>query len=560
VAIRHPRRLALIIIAAFVSFAVVVFLMLRSTVPFSSEVARNRVAAVLADHLDSDVELQDLRLRLLPQLRVEGSGLKIRHKGRRDVPPLISIAHFTAEGDLSALLRRHVSRLTVDGLDIEIPPDRNRDGEPPAGEATAAQHSRRTDSPAPSRAAGDTSNDTVRTIVVDEMISTDSRLVIIPREAGKNPKVWAIHRLRMRNLGVDQAMPFEAMLTNAVPPGDIQTSGSFGPWQADEPGQTPLEGKFQFDRADLGFFKGISGILTAHGTFGGTLARLDIHGETDTPKFTVTAAGNPVPLHATYHAIVDGTNGNTILDPVNGSFLNTSLVARGGVIDTPGDAGRTVTLDVTMDRARLEDVLKLAVKSARPPMTGALRLKTKFVLPPGDVDVVKKLQLAGQFSIADTRFTDPGVQTKINELSRRSRGNAANPEVAHVSSQFNGTFRLGGGSLKIPKVTFDVPGALVDLSGNYDLVAENIDFAGTLTMDATISQLTTGFKSKLLRMVDPLFEKRGGGGSEIPLKINGSRKNPTFGLDRARFFKRRGEQPAPARRQGEAAPPPRQKS
>ena len=83
-----------------------------------------------------------------------------------------------------------------------------------------------------------------------------------------------------------------------------------------------------------------------------------------------------------YHAIVDGTNGNTILNQVNGSFLNTSLVAKGGVISTPGKPGRIVTLDITMDRARLEDVLQLAVKSARPPMTGALRLNTKFVLPP----------------------------------------------------------------------------------------------------------------------------------------------------------------------------------
>ena len=521
-------------------FAAVVAIALRSTVPFSSEIARARIVAFLADRLDSDVELEDLKFRLLPQLRVEGIGLKIRHKGRRDVPPLMSIARFTAEGSLSNLLRRHVSRLTLDGLDIEIPPDRNRDGE----ETDAEREKHRPQSPEQPRADAHRA-DTVRTIVVDEMISTGSRLVIIPREAGKRPKVWAIHRLHMRNLGVEHAMPFEATLTNAVPPGEIETSGRFGPWHAEEPGQTPIEGRFDFERADLGFFKGISGILSARGTFAGTLERLDIHGETDTPEFRVTAAGNPVPLHTTYHAIVDGTNGNTILDPVNGSFLNTSLVAKGGVIDTPGEAGRTVTLDITMDRARLEDVLRLAVKSPKPPMTGALRLKTKFVLPPGDEDVVKRLQLAGQFAIGGTRFTDPGVQKKINELSRRSRGNAADPDVERVASQFNGTFRLAGGTLKIPAVTFDVPGSLVSLSGSYELVPETLNFTGTLSMDARISQLTTGFKGKLLKIVDPLFEKRGGGGTEIPLKISGNRKNPSFGLDKGRFFKRRG--PGPTR-------------
>ena len=60
-------------------------------------------------------------------------------------------------------------------------------------------------------------------------------------------------------------------------------------------------------------------------------------------------------------------------------------------------------------------------------------------------------------------------------------------------------------------------------------------------MDATISQMTTGFKSKLLRIVDPIFEKKGGGGTEIPIKISGVRTNPSFGLDKSRLFKRRDD-------------------
>src|SRR5436190_380398 len=97
---RHHRRLALFLVATVVGLLVVAAFVLRSIVPFSSDIARTRIAAFLAERLDSEVELQDVTLRLLPQLRVEGLGLKIRHKGRRDVPPLISIAHFTAEGNI----------------------------------------------------------------------------------------------------------------------------------------------------------------------------------------------------------------------------------------------------------------------------------------------------------------------------------------------------------------------------------------------------------------------------------------------------------------------------
>jgi len=329
-------------------------------------------------------------------------------------------------------------------------------------------------------------------------------------------------------------MPFEATLTNAIPPGDIATKGTFGPWQSEDPGRTPLKGTFTFARADLGVFKGIAGILSAHGSFGGTLARIDIHGETETPEFTVKG-GHSVPLRTRYHAIVDGTNGDTLLERIDASFLDTALVAKGGVVHTPGSEGRTVTLDVTMDKARLEDVLRLAVKTPQPPMTGALTLTTTLRIPPGDTDVVQKLGLDGRFAIDQTRFTDVDVQSKINELSHRSRGNTPQQQTERVASQFEGTFNLAGGTVTIPAVTFDMPGSIVRLTGTYDLIPETLDFAGTLFMDVKVSQTTTGFKSLLLKIADPLFSREVGG-SAIPIKITGNREAPKFRLDTGRVL------------------------
>jgi len=508
---RTVAIVALIILGAIIIAAMTI-------VPVSSEAARRKLVAALSARLDSDVELQELTVKVLPLLRAEGRGLTIRQRGRRDLPPLISIARFSAEGSALGLVRKHVARVTVEGLDIEIPPDRDRDDDDAPGH-------------------DDSSASSMRQFVVDELMSTDARLVIIPSEQGKDPKVWAIHRLRMLKVSDAQAMPFDATLTNAVPPGEIDTRGSFGPWHRQRPGRTPLNGSFTFARADLGVFKGISGILSAHGSFGGALARIDIHGETDTPEFTVEAGGHPVDLKTKYHAIVDGTNGNTTLEEVDGSFLNTSLVARGAVIGTPGVKGRTVTLDVTMEQARLEDVLRLAVKTPQPPMTGALALTTKFELPPGDIDVVKKLRLDGRFSISGTRFTDPGVQNKINEMSHRSRGKGPDEPTERVASQFDGLFKLRNGTLTIPRVTFDIPGAVVRLAGTYGLEDSNIDFAGTVYMNAKVSETVTGFKRLLLKIADPLFSREGGG-SAIPVKINGTRDNPSFGLDAGRIFKK----------------------
>jgi hypothetical protein len=512
---RRIRLIGLMIAGAVAAFAIIIVL---SIVPISSETARARVISVLAARLNAEVDLRSLHVRALPQLHAEGAGLTIRHRGRRDVPPLISIQHFTAEGNVIGILRKHLSSVVLDGLDIEIPPDHNRDPE----DANASIRTPQT------RA--------VRAFVVDHLRSTNGRLVIIPRDVDKDPKVWAIHDLQMQSVSFDRPMPFRATLTNAVPPGAIGTAGSFGPWQSEEPGRTPVEGRFTFDHADLGFFKGIAGILSAQGTFGGTLARMDIHGETDTPEFTVTVAGHPIPLHAVYHAIVDGTNGDTLLERIDASFLQTALVAKGGVVGTPGQHGRTVSLDVMMDRARLEDVLKLAMKTAESPMTGALKLHTKFLLPPGDQDVVHKLRLDGTFSIAETRFTNFDVQKKINELSHRSSGKSPDQPRQRVTSQFSGTFKLAHGTVRIPAVAFDVPGSIVRLSGAYQLAPETLDFSGTLFMDVKISETTTGLKSLLLKAVDPLF-KRAGGGSAIPIKISGRRSDPSFGLDKGRVFK-----------------------
>jgi hypothetical protein len=254
--------------------------------------------------------------------------------------------------------------------------------------------------------------------------------------------VWAIHNLHMRDLGSLEPWPFKATLTNGVPPGEIDVNGKFGPWHRDEPGDTPLEGAFNFAKADLGVFKGISGTLASHGYFGGTLAQLEANGETDTPDFTITVGGHPFPLHVKYQALIDGTNGDTRLNNIDAWFLNSYLHATGAVLDAPkGQHGRTVTLDVAMDKSRIEDVMKMAVKGASSPMNGALKLNTTFVLPPGDNDVIDRLRLDGRFWIMKARFTSYDVQGKIEELSKRGRGKTAEPVKDRVASDFQGRFK-----------------------------------------------------------------------------------------------------------------------
>ena len=513
----HVKRIIVVVLV----LAVVAVVVVASMIPITSARARQAVIAQLSERLDSTVELESFEMRLLPRLSASGRGLAIHHHGRRDVPPLISIRQFAVSGGFVQLLRGHVNQVTVEGLDIMIPPKDQRD----------RQDDEKQDRP---RTKGDDS--AMGSMVIDRLESLDARVTILKSDSKKSPKVWAIHRLHMRSVG-DQSMPFEALLTNAVPPGEIATEGTFGPWDREEPGRTPLDGTFQFDRADLSVFKGISGILSSTGSFEGELGRIAVDGQTDTPDFTVEVGGHPVPLHTTYSATVDGTNGDTILNRIDASFLKTSLVAKGRVIDTtPGQPGRMVKLDVAIDGGRIEDVLLLAVKSTRP-LVGALSLQTSLIIPPGDRDVVEKLKLDGRFTMTNAHFTNVNVSQKITELSQRARGRTPNSDEKQVGSDFAGQFKLDGGKLTIPAVAFDVPGAGVRLAGYYNLKQEDMDFRGALLTDAKVSQMTTGWKSWLLKVLDPLFG-RDGGGSSIPIKVTGARKAPSFGLDSSRVFSR----------------------
>jgi hypothetical protein len=520
-------------------------------VPLRSDAVKQRIVSTLAWRLDRDVALDDLSVRIFPRLRAEGSGLVVRQRGRTDIPPLISIRTFTVDADLLGLVRKHVGHVEVRGLEINVPPSPDNDGNEQTDESRKRQASRadntqrrssaaddsRKQAAVPDRATGDP--DSLQDgVVIDALTSTDARLTIIPRKLNKAPRMWLIHSLRMRGVGISRSMPFEATLTNAIPPGEIGTSGHFGPWDRDEPASTPLKGTFEFANANLSVFHGISGMLFARGSFGGSLGRIDVTGETDTKDFTIEVGGHPFPLHTKYHTIVDATNGNTQLEHIEATFLKSTLVAHGSVLDgPPGRRGRTVTLDINMPRARVEDVMTMAVKTPKPPMTGSLQLTTRFLLPPGETDVVDRLKLDGRFTMARTRFTNIDVQAKINELSHRSRGLPPDAPQDGVLSNFNGRFRLGNGRLDLQQLAFDVPGAQVQLAGGYGLKDESLGFRGTLTMDAKISQTQKGFKSLLLKAVDPLFKKRGGG-SVIPIKIDGRRDDPQFGLDMGRVLKR----------------------
>ena len=169
-------------------------------------------------------------------------------------------------------------------------------------------------------------------ILVDEIVFDDSRLVIGTDKPDKDPKVFALKHIVLRDVGQDSPSPYDATLTNAIPTGDIHAVGTFGPWNPESPGDSTVTGNYTFQHADLGTIKGIGGILHSVGDFTGRLDRIEVRGTADVPDFTLDTANHPVPLYTRFSAIVDGTTGDTYLQPVTGEAgrIGVFLQRRGG--------------------------------------------------------------------------------------------------------------------------------------------------------------------------------------------------------------------------------------
>jgi hypothetical protein len=473
---------------------------------------RLSVTQALSDRFHSDVELKTLHIRAFSAPNVTGEGLVLRLHGRADVPPIMQIEKFSFSVGLRALLQpvRHIAYLRVQNMLITIPPREKNTAAPPSPKTPPDLN-------------------VVSNIEVDRVICDNTDIRILPKQAGKEPLDWDIHDLSLISAGVNKPFAFHGDLTNGKPKGEISTHGRFGPWDADDPGGTPITGGYDFTDADLGPFPGIAGILSSSGKYDGLLSELQVSGQTDTPDFSLDRVGRPVALHTDFSATVDGTNGDTYLHPVNATLAKSLIVAVGKVVRDQEKHGHLISIDVTVPNGRIQDFLDLAINSSEPLLTGPVKIKAKLTIPPGKEHVIEKMILDGTFSVDDARWSSPSLREKLASLSRHGLGTPQDQDSGSAVSDLNGDFHLENGILLFRSLTFDVQGAAIDLKGTYALRHGDLDLSGHLRLQAKLSETVTGKKSFFMKPLDPFFAKDGAG-TLLPIHISGTRDNPVFGI------------------------------
>jgi hypothetical protein len=481
--------------------------------PKLKSIARAKVQEYLQQRFQSDVQFTDFDVSLYPLPGATIDGLALYLHGRTAVPPLIKIRRVTFRTGIFGLFERHIRIHTVqlEGLVITMPPKES--GARPAFHATDVNLARK------------------YPVMIDEIYADNALISILRADTSKPPREFPIQHLHIQKFSFDGPADFQAQLTNAIPKGEIDAAGQFGPWIPDEPRQLPVSAHYIFKNADMGTLRGLRGTLQSTGAFSGPLDYLNVKGTTEVPDFQLRIADHPVSLHTDFTAIVDGTNGNVILKPVIAHFRHTTFVVNGEVVDLQkAQKGRTILLDVVSKEARIEDLLYLTVKHDPPIMTGDTKFTGKMEIREGDEDLTNKLTVNGIFDVAESHFTSPGVQEKIDSLSRRGQGHPDDKNIDYVVSDLKGNFALARGVIDFSTLNFSVTGATVDLRGTYGMENGALDFHGHLLLDAKLSQTMTGTKSFFLKAVDPFFKGKNGG-SSLPIKVTGTREHPEYGLD-----------------------------
>jgi len=471
---------------------------------------RAELEAWLSDRLGSDVSVDAVDVRLGPRLRVSGDGLTVRIRHRPDLPPLVTIGHWSGTAHLENLRIRHFDELRLKDVRITIPPRRLDDLRPP--EQRRAGPPRRPPS-----------------MRIDRLVADRVLLGVLPRDETREPHLWDIRDLTMDPFSFDAASPFAATVDTPLPDDRAHVTGTAGPWPRGRLHDLPLSGEYVL-RGRLDRVPGLRGALVVRGRALGTLDRLSTVGDaTSTSAGLTLPDGAGLPFEARYRALFDATSADVHIERMSVTAGRATVQAEGHVVRERGAPGRHVALHVTATRAEVGDLLRSLIGGAAP-ATGRVNLDARFDLPPGPADVIDRARLDMRFDLMNARFLHGSVQQALDEMSRRGRGQPGADDDGPAPVRVQGRAAMTDARVTFTPVDVGVPGAQVAGTGWYRLRPGTLSFHGVARLDAMLAKTQQGWRRWLLWPVSPLLAKDGAG-TRLVLDVRGTRAHPEVDVD-----------------------------
>ncbi len=263
----------------------------------------------------SRVRFKTFRRTYFPRPGCVAEGVRFERGSDPSHLAILTIDTLTIAGNLTRLFNKHVALIRVAGAHATFPPV----------------------------GTGESWKPTQSDVIVDELIGNGAILDFLRHNRKQPPVRFVLNDFVVHHMASHDPAHFEVRLENPKPPGQINASGSFGPWNLDRVEQTPVSGHYAFRNADLGVFGGIRGTLSSDGQFTGELDSIAVEGTTDTPNFMVGDSTHKVDLKTQFRAQVDSTNGDVQLDSVSAQVRRTRVHSRGSVAEHPNEDGKTAT-------------------------------------------------------------------------------------------------------------------------------------------------------------------------------------------------------------------------
>jgi hypothetical protein len=466
------------------------------------------IEPLLEEVLGSQVKIGHYHRIYFPNPGFMATDITLSRNSAPDLPPLGSISGVTVQGTWTdlLLLRDRVGQVDITGLHVFIP--------------ALGSHANHEDFP-----PGSSASFGGPTAVVEELRIHESTLDIM-RANGKRYS-FPILLLTIRNLQKGQALAYSVDMQNAKPTGHILSTGNFGPLNSQNLGATPLSGAFTFSQVNLRDIGKISGTLSSAGHFRGALGAIEADATSNTPDFAV-GSGKPTPFAASLHCTVNGVNGDVMIRAVDAKTGATNIHVQGGVAGSP----KVIDVSIAVLGGRVEDVLRPFLQQ-EVPIAGVVWLHSHARVDGSrnGAPFLKRLKVDGTFNVPGERLTDQATEQKLSAFSERAQGaktsksdpasaDQASGSSTDVLSSLNGQARIRDGVLSTQRITLQIPGASVDLSGSFNLRDRTVHLVGNLRMESDISHTTTGFKSVLMKPLIPFF-KKDKAGAVIPIAVTG---------------------------------------
>ena len=448
------------------------------------------------------VEIRSFRSTYFPPGCVAGD-VVFRKPGDRDPKPLMVVHQLRIQSSYPGLFShpKRIQKIEVANVEIHLPPG----GAPLKFQAEPDSKSSHSD--------GDS-------LVIEEFRAENTLLELARKNRNSNPLAFVIHDSVFRNVATGRTIPFTFSLHLPLPPGELKGSGWLGPWRDDHGSvrSTPISGSCVLKNGDLGVFKSLAGEISAAVNFTGNLQKLELSGNTNSPNFEVKESAHRFPLTTEFRGGVDLLNGDVSLPALSARVGETNLIANARIAGYP----KTVELNVTEGKGRIQDLILLFSDAPRSPMTGPIHFHTSIVLPPERRPFKQRVQLAGAFDVDAAQFSSTETQAHVDQLSQRARGEKDKDAAAaqEVLSKLSARIMLANGTANFQQLSFAVPGALANMHGTYNLEDKRVNLRGTMRMKATVSQATKGVKSFFLKILDPFYKKKGVG-ADVPISLTG---------------------------------------